>query len=236
MNNILLQYLMWRVANNLHKSITYSFLPVGHTKFSPDWCFGLLKRKLRHSKVDSLHDLVGVVERSATVNLAQLTGTQNGEVIVKTYNWQEHLSSSFKKVPQIKKVHHFKITKNDEGQPVLKVKEDIYDNFHEVNMVTGKISSELPTQIIPKGLSLERQSYLYNKIRPFCAEEYQDDVCPLPPGTTKPLTTPPTTPVPVTTIPPTASLHDSSVNKKQEKKRVCGNCGESGHNRRTCPK
>ena len=166
MNNILLQYLMWRVANNLHKSITYSFLPVGHTKFSPDWCFGLLKRKLRHSKVDSLHDLVGVVERSATVDLAQLTGTQNGEVIVKTYNWQqEHLSSSFKKVPQIKKLHHFIITKNDQGQPVLEVKEDIYDNFREVNMVTGKISSELPTQIIPKGFWKDNLTYTTRFVR-----------------------------------------------------------------------
>ena len=41
---------------------------VGHTKFSPDWCFGLLKQKLRRTAVNCLADLVDVVEKSANVN------------------------------------------------------------------------------------------------------------------------------------------------------------------------
>ena len=51
------------------------FLPAGHTKFSPDWCFGLLKQRFRRSVVGSLDDLVEVVERSASVNKAQVVGT-----------------------------------------------------------------------------------------------------------------------------------------------------------------
>ena len=76
----------------LHRSVTYSFLPVGHTKFSPDWCFGLIKQKLRKTRVDCLQDLVNVVNTSAEVNHSQLVGTQNGDVVVPTYNWsgQEH--------------------------------------------------------------------------------------------------------------------------------------------------
>lgn len=38
----------------------------GHTKFSPDWCFGLLKKKYRRTKVDGLTDLVSVVNDSAS--------------------------------------------------------------------------------------------------------------------------------------------------------------------------
>ena len=38
----MMQYLAWRVFAGLHKSITISFLIVGHTKFAPDWAFGLL--------------------------------------------------------------------------------------------------------------------------------------------------------------------------------------------------
>ena len=46
-NNCMIQYLVWRTLTGRHTSITLSFLPVGHTKFSPDWCFGLFKRQYR---------------------------------------------------------------------------------------------------------------------------------------------------------------------------------------------
>ena len=35
-NNFFLWYLAWRVANDLHRTIIYSFLLAGHTKFGPD--------------------------------------------------------------------------------------------------------------------------------------------------------------------------------------------------------
>ena len=35
-NNATIDYLMWRVMTGRHTNITYSFLVVGHTKFSPD--------------------------------------------------------------------------------------------------------------------------------------------------------------------------------------------------------
>ena len=69
----------------LHNSITMSFMLVGHTKFSPDWCFGLLKQKYRKSYVSCLQDIVDVVNQSADVNTAQLVGSQDGEVLVPMY-------------------------------------------------------------------------------------------------------------------------------------------------------
>ena len=56
-NNMMLQYLMWRCMVGLHKEIEIAFLVVGHTKFAPDWCFGLLKRKFRREKVGCLADI-----------------------------------------------------------------------------------------------------------------------------------------------------------------------------------
>ena len=44
-NNIMVGYLLWRVLTGLHQNITLSFMIAGHTKFSPDWCFGLLKKR-----------------------------------------------------------------------------------------------------------------------------------------------------------------------------------------------
>ena len=42
---------------SLHKKITVSFTLVGHTKFAPDWCFGLSKQKLTKAKIGYLDDL-----------------------------------------------------------------------------------------------------------------------------------------------------------------------------------
>ena len=66
-----------------HKQITLSFMIPGHTKLSPEWCFGLLKKYSR-TKVGSLMDLVRVVNESASVNVAQTTGLEDESVLVIT--------------------------------------------------------------------------------------------------------------------------------------------------------
>ena len=53
-NRFMMYYLMWRVRTGLHEEVTISFLPVGHTKFSPDWCFGLMKQRFRRTKIGDL--------------------------------------------------------------------------------------------------------------------------------------------------------------------------------------
>ena len=83
-NAIMVQYLLWRVMTGQHTEITLSFMVPGHTKFSPDWCFGLLKKRYRRTKV-GLTDLVMVVNKSASVNVAQPTGREDGSPIVTTY-------------------------------------------------------------------------------------------------------------------------------------------------------
>src|SRR6266496_2694645 len=72
-NNAMIMYLAWRVACGLHTKITYSFMVAGHTKFSPDGFFGLLKLKLRKSEVDNIEDLIKVIKESTTgeYNIAQ---------------------------------------------------------------------------------------------------------------------------------------------------------------------
>ena len=80
-----------------------------HTKFSPDWCFGLLKKRYitinimnayqcmfiyvpctsiscryRRTKIGRLLDLVDVVNSSATVNVAQVVGNPDGTVVQAT--------------------------------------------------------------------------------------------------------------------------------------------------------
>ena len=79
----------------LHDSINYDFVLPGHTKFAPDWCFGLVKQKTRCTFISSLFDIARTVEDSATVNVAELVGLHNGSVLIATYDWVAYLGQYF---------------------------------------------------------------------------------------------------------------------------------------------
>lgn len=84
-NRYIMQYLARRILIGLNKILS---LIVGHTKFSPNWCFKLFKQAFLHTKVGCLDDIARVVEESAVVNHAQLVASsQDGEVIMPTYDW-----------------------------------------------------------------------------------------------------------------------------------------------------
>ena len=54
-NNMVVQYLAWRILAGLNDTAELSFMLVGHTKFAPDRFFVLLKRLYRRSLVDTMH-------------------------------------------------------------------------------------------------------------------------------------------------------------------------------------
>ena len=64
-NNAMIQYLMYRVLTGLHDRVELSFLVVGHTKFSPDGYFGLVRKRYRHSNVYTYDDLVDTINQSS---------------------------------------------------------------------------------------------------------------------------------------------------------------------------
>ena len=74
-NKYFLWYFAWRVICGLHHKINYSFLIAGHTKFSPDQSFGLLKQRFKNTFVSSLYELAEVIENSSVtgVNVAEDT-------------------------------------------------------------------------------------------------------------------------------------------------------------------
>lgn len=96
----------------LHQDIKISFLPVGHTKFSPDWCFGLFKQKYRKMRIGCLDDIVRAVNESGNPNVAQLVGTQNGDVIVPMFNWSDYFEDVTIKtaLKGISHMHHFHLS------------------------------------------------------------------------------------------------------------------------------
>ena len=178
-NSCMMWYLMWRVLTGRHRSITLSFLLTGHTKFSCDWCFGLVKRLYRKTKVDCLQDIVAVVEQSSDVNLSQLCGTEDEEVIVPSFDWTTFLAQFFRKVVIVKKFHHFHF---EEGSTTLRVQKYSDTAYLTQELLKQNLPTitEMPQTIQPKGLDAKRQWYLYDEIRPFTAEHCQDITTPLP--------------------------------------------------------
>ena len=183
-NRYLMCYLMWRILTGLHTEVKISFLPVGHTKFSPDWCFGLFKRRYRKTKIGCLDDIVAAVNQSAAPNFSQLVGSQDGTTIVPMYNWSDYFEEKTVKtaLKGITQMHHFRFLSSRPGKVMVK-------NTHddpECTISLLKSSSwrpepgELPNVIVSAGLSAERQWHLYEKIIEFVPEEAQDLVCPKP--------------------------------------------------------
>ena len=242
-NAIMVQYLLWRVMTGLHTEITLSFMVPGHTKFSLDWCFGLLKKKYRRTKVGGLTDLITVVNESASVNVAQPTGREDGSPIVTTYNWQEYFSTFCTKVKGIKKLHHLRFSSSSPGFIFVKEKAgspEVKRSILKVKDWSPK-ADELPPILPPSGLPLQRQWYLYNKIREFCPDHLKDITCPLPSEPADNLPSQPpspnnspssTPPPPPTDTPPTDTPTDPPPAKRA---RLCGLCHQPGHNARTCP-
>ena len=179
-NSIVMQYLMWRIMEHLHRQITISFLVVGHTKFSPDWCFGLFKRLHRRTNITCLDDIKATVEKSAKCNSAQLVAEANGSILVPTYNWKDYLAPHFKTIPSIKEYHHFTFSSDHPGTVLLKKQADGESKELRLLKDDWNIHASSPETIPPKGLSAERQWYLFDQIRQFCPEGTKDIVCPKP--------------------------------------------------------
>ena len=231
-NSTVIHYLSWRTSTHRHTDITLSFLVVGHTKFAPDWCFGLFKRQFRRTNIGSLRAIAQVVNDSAECNVPQLVCDENGGTIVPTYDWTNFFAPHLKKLIGIKKYHHFRFTSSEPG--VVYVKE--HADTAEVRMDLNKSSppwvpdkDELPSVVSPKGLSAERQWYLYDHIRPFCPDSDKDITCPLPtcpnPRSTRGTPARDATPAP----------DPDTVEPQAKRKRLCGTCRQEGHNSRSCP-
>lgn len=187
-NNTMIWYLAWRVMNGLHKRITYSFMVPGHTKFSPDGFFGLIKLKLRKSEVDDIDDLIEIVNNSTTAmyNLAQPV-YENSERKVDFYQWNAFLSKYFKILPGISKYYHFLFESEHPGY--IKYKRCHSDDFgsyncllkdHSLDINSINLDDELKIKEAI-GLSASRQWYLYDQIRDLVQNpNKRNNICPEP--------------------------------------------------------
>ncbi|XP_047125628.1 uncharacterized protein LOC124807619 [Hydra vulgaris] len=166
-NKIVAQYLSWKVAVGLNQKITIMFLPVSHTKFSPDAGFGILKSKFQRSEVALVKEFAACIEASTLIsklNKSVIVGDENGTILVPIYDWQEHHSSNFKTIPNLKQWHYFTFQFDKPGVITCKINSDSAEVEFQVwqHQLISKIT--MPQMLQPKLLLPERQWYLYDSI------------------------------------------------------------------------
>ena len=186
-NNAVLQYLLYRVITGKHKSITLSFMLVGHTKFSPDGYFGLIKKRYRRSKVYTYDHLVDVINSSTTggFNTCQSYRNSQGHDVIQFRKWSDWLGQIFKNLPEIMRYQHFRTNVNVLGE--ISVKESVDAEEKTFTLLKNEASGadeELrkgPPVHTPKVLSPQRQWYLYDMIRPHIPDEKdKESTAPIP--------------------------------------------------------
>ena len=73
-------------------------------------------------KIGCLDDTVKAIHQSWSPNVAQLVGTQGGEIIVPMYNWSEFFEDHTIKtaLKGIRQMHHFHFKSSTPGKVIVK--------------------------------------------------------------------------------------------------------------------
>jgi len=184
-NNSLLHYLLFRTMIGLHNQIDLSFMIVGHTKFAPDGYFGRIKYRYRRAKIYTYHQMSDLINSSSPngQNICQTFRDDSGKKNFEYRQWSAWLSTYFKNLPNITKYQHFSLDNKNTG--VVVVKKSVDGEKLSVNLLKNPefrfTHNKLPDKINPKGLSVSRAWYLYDKIREHIPlEQDKDATCPLP--------------------------------------------------------
>ena len=219
-----MRFVVWRCLTGRHLFCSIHFMMPGHTRFSPDQYFGLIKRKFRKTLVSSIVQLRDVVLNSTEsgLNQVQLAYNPADGSRVACYDWKEFLSMYFQKIPNILKYHHFATSSEDPG--TMSLKETPSSRATTFNMLKSNVEvspDDMPNVIVPTGMSSDRQMYLFKQIRMFCEPEYADMTCPEPGNSVVP-----------------DRETEAPYPKRQ---RLCSYCRKSGHTRTvrgkpSCPK
>ena len=143
-----------------------------------------MKQCFRHTKIGDLDDIANSVSQSSFVNVPQLVGTLDGTTFVPTYNWSAFFEEVAIKtaLKGISKMHHFKFTACKSS--MVFVKDSTTGAECLINLLKDTSwrpsADQLPLTVVSNGLSIERQWYLYDKIREFCPDNKKDAVYPKP--------------------------------------------------------
>lgn len=176
-NNYFLFFYSWLIDRGMYEEVEMNFMIPGHTKFICDSCFGLIKIFYRKSKINTVDDVVSIVNNSTTVHLNTSQRYLNGEGF-QYYNFKDYFQK-FKKIPNIQKYHHFYFTSQRPG--VVFYKDRLEDSYKETTVRNFSFNFNIQPSIInTRPLSLKRQEELYKEIAPYVDLPFRNITCPKP--------------------------------------------------------
>lgn len=192
-----------------------SFLPVGHTQFSCDWAFGLLKGRV--DKASCLANVVAIVHDSTPVSKVTqsvLTRDEQGQVHVSLHDWLGYFAKmKWKTIQNITTYNHFEFNSDPSAKDQV-----IFQPTFDGPKTTFDITTETdppnnsPSTIVPDGLPWKRKELLCEKIRPFCAGYCRDLLCPDPGPEPNPI---------VDSEEEEVNLPTPKPNKKRKERNIC---------------
>lgn len=202
-------------------------------------------------KVDTRSGIARVVsESSQGYNVPQpVRNTITGELEVHTYDWVSLFQLlRFKTIPNILQYQVFRVDASNPKVVFLKEYSTEAEVSHAILETTTVVDpTVLPSEIVGKGLNLERQWYLYEKIRILCHSNLGRDItCPKP-SQAKPKGSNKDAPsastkssesssgIPESMPTSSAALQVSEPSRPGTKRRLCSVCANPGHNKKTCP-
>ncbi len=155
----------------------------GHTHCSIDGGHGILKKEWRKRNVFSIEQAAQVIEDSSPI-----AGTNHATVLrpENFFNWEKLLAKYYKKLPYILSFQEFEMDSARKG--ILRYRERQKDPWQETQLSKKKEIEfasiegikDVLIQLKPPGISEKKQKHLYEKVRKYVPEKFQDNICPKP--------------------------------------------------------
>ena len=162
-NRTVIGYMLWRCMSGLSDEIQLNFMRVGHTRCAVDGYFGSLKKKFRSMDVDTLEDVVNVVNNSCEPNQADMFGWE-------WRDWSEYMDAIFKPIKAIGQYQHFRFNKQSPGIVFVRSELNAVEATVQLLKQGAAVSQDLPPTLEPAGLSASRREYLETKLHEHFAE------------------------------------------------------------------
>jgi hypothetical protein len=155
----------------------------GHTHCSIDGGHGIIKKEWRKRNIFSIAQATQVITESSPV-----AGMQHATILrpENFFNWEKVLEKYFKKLPDILSFQEFEMDIKRKG--ILRCRQRQRDPWQETQLWDKRLPEfssvenvqNLLVQLTPPGISEKKQKHLYDKVREYVPEEFQDRICPKP--------------------------------------------------------
>ncbi len=192
-NNTMIHFFIWCIAAGIPDRTELKFMLKGHTKFSPDSGFGMIKKYYRSANVYTIRQVADAVKMSTR-------GTErNDAVILKNADFGDWKSALQKFFMPLKGISSFAVFIFDRKYPAGEVRmrgsEDdrfqrcnlLKPGLHSDSLMNSKTFANLQEHLLrpeQPQMKIKKRWDLYEKVRPYVPAEYQDIICPEP-GTEK---------------------------------------------------